>query len=79
MRAAGPRVIRLLPNGQAVVSTRGLCCVVVEPNTKVIRELVPRHRAEACAEAYNSIHPGQPARVITHAQLAARRRITAAK
>jgi hypothetical protein len=74
MRRHDPKVIRLLPGGQAVISTRGLCCVVVGPDAKVVRELLPRHRADAVASALNEIDPSRGARVLTYAQLAAKRR-----
>jgi hypothetical protein len=78
MRRHDPKVIRLLPGGQAVISTRGLCCVVVKPNGDVVRQLLPRHRAEAVASTLNAIDPARGARVLTYAQLAAMRRRAAA-
>lgn len=79
MRRHDPKVIRLLPGGRAVISTRGLCCVVTGPDAKVVRELLPRHRAEAAASALNEIDASRNARVLTYSQLAVRRRRARAK
>ena len=79
MRRHDPKVIRLLPGSKSVISTRGLCCVVVGPDAKVVLELLPRHRVEAAVSAMNEIDPSRGARVLTYAQLAARRRRVKAK
>jgi hypothetical protein len=75
------KVHELLPNGRAIISTRGLRRVILPRSGEVLRELVTPSQAAAFCKGFNACQgkDDEQAKPVAYSQLPARRRRVAAK
>ncbi len=67
---SGPKVVEILPDGNAVVDTHGLFRVVIQPEGAIAEELLERGDAQVFVDTFNQCSRGMHAEMVSYLDLA---------